>query len=573
MSKLGNNMYELIGKLRDVAGITPTTDAPAAKKEPVYESVEPRGSISEAVKNLESKYAEFKESKAKPDFLDVDGDGNKKEPFKKAVKDKKQVEEGYDELTDIDDYQFAEPDSDAAVKPAKSKAEKAETRRRIQNLADKHREKDDWFDGGAKTSNVRTHHAKFQDEPEDELNEYSQEEYDQAIGDFKAKGGRATQLPPGSAKNPISTASRHIGGRGEVTKKGKGTRVGKDAASTSTKPVVDVYEVAPPGDKAERMVKHIKQGYAKDGKLTKKEKGIAYATAWKAHNKGQVEEGVEFKDTVKNSTPHLNKVKPAKLKEGKEAIRNHPIYTDKAAWDHYKAELDEQEMMDAQQPMPSAMHELDEIAKLAGLKTEMNPQLPGDTDSPLTHAGCPVCNADPCECNRTMDEEMEMEGNEFSGALAKAKAAGAKEFTVGGKRYAIKEDITLTADGDDVANLLRKLAGLDPINTVNVDPEPAGSEYVEIPQDDIETAIDELPVTVPGQEVEPVDEERDIEYLNTPREQTAGVDAAIPSGSDLNRGKKQYRKEYPGDNPMAVKETVEDTLWKKYSGMLKGLIK
>jgi hypothetical protein len=51
-------------------------------------------------------------------------------------------------------------------------------------------------------------------------------------------------------------------------------------------------EVAPPGEKAERMVKHIKKGYAKDGKITPKEKSIAYATAWKAHNKGKVEEAV-----------------------------------------------------------------------------------------------------------------------------------------------------------------------------------------------------------------------------------------------------------------------------------------
>jgi hypothetical protein len=51
-----------------------------------------------------------------------------------------------------------------------------------------------------------------------------------------------------------------------------------------------VSEVAPPGAKAERMVRHIKQGYAKDGKLTPKEKGIAFATAWKAHNAGRVEE-------------------------------------------------------------------------------------------------------------------------------------------------------------------------------------------------------------------------------------------------------------------------------------------
>ena len=49
-----------------------------------------------------------------------------------------------------------------------------------------------------------------------------------------------------------------------------------------------VNEKAPPGDKAERMVKHIKKNYSKDGKLTPTEKSIAYATAWKARNAGKV---------------------------------------------------------------------------------------------------------------------------------------------------------------------------------------------------------------------------------------------------------------------------------------------
>lgn len=50
-------------------------------------------------------------------------------------------------------------------------------------------------------------------------------------------------------------------------------------------------EKAPPGDKYERMVKHIKQGYAKDGKLTPQEKSIAYATAWKKKN-ADMDEGI-----------------------------------------------------------------------------------------------------------------------------------------------------------------------------------------------------------------------------------------------------------------------------------------
>ena len=45
------------------------------------------------------------------------------------------------------------------------------------------------------------------------------------------------------------------------------------------------FESAPPTAKGERMVKHIKAAYSKDGKLTDKEKSIAYATAWKQHNK------------------------------------------------------------------------------------------------------------------------------------------------------------------------------------------------------------------------------------------------------------------------------------------------
>jgi hypothetical protein len=61
------------------------------------------------------------------------------------------------------------------------------------------------------------------------------------------------------------------------------------ARGFSGKEGVEVDEKAPPGAKAERMVKHIKKGYADDGKLTKKEKGIAYATAWKQHNKDKNE--------------------------------------------------------------------------------------------------------------------------------------------------------------------------------------------------------------------------------------------------------------------------------------------
>ena len=52
---------------------------------------------------------------------------------------------------------------------------------------------------------------------------------------------------------------------------------------------MDLNEVAPPSKKHERMVKHIKKSYKKDGKLTDDEESIAYATAWKDYNKESFE--------------------------------------------------------------------------------------------------------------------------------------------------------------------------------------------------------------------------------------------------------------------------------------------
>ena len=72
------------------------------------------------------------------------------------------------------------------------------------------------------------------------------------------------------------------------------------------KAATKITEVAPPTAKAERMVKHIKKAYSKDGKLTDREKSIAYATAWKHHNKEEVDlSGIEDKqaDHTKHQYP------------------------------------------------------------------------------------------------------------------------------------------------------------------------------------------------------------------------------------------------------------------------------
>ena len=97
-------------------------------------------------------------------------------------------------------------------------------------------------------------------------------EFTEAYGD-KNQDGDAESKP------------NKLKGKKEVKlKKGTSVTIMPKHPDTPDK-ALGVKEEAPPGKKYERMVKHIKKSYAKDGKLTKDEKSIAYATAWKNKNK------------------------------------------------------------------------------------------------------------------------------------------------------------------------------------------------------------------------------------------------------------------------------------------------
>lgn len=709
-------MYNILGVMKGLNDNAKTEQInESVKQETVYENVEPRGSIMDAVKSLAGKFAKFNES-AKPDFLDIDKDGDKKEPMKKAAKDKnnakgafkdmfggdskeltsklkikegagpytlddpkhpkfkanyekykkahpdctlaefvaamrkkeKGLSEGIDDLTDLDAYQFADPDKDTAVAPASAKQSAAEKRRRLQDIEDRKAEKDDWFSGNDKEPNVRIHRAKYQDEPEVDEGTIAKPKKD-----LRKHSATAKRM-----------AMQKKADKGHEEWLDNLEKTDPDHPSLKYRKQSALDEVAPPGAKAERMVKHIKKGYSKDGNLTKKEKGIAYATAWKAKKAGVVE-GTEFKDTIANSKAELKKAKPAMVKESRvmeetdyfyekvgKALAEKNSYLDTASGEFADAVrkemvaqgippnkarnillMDEDFLsdvatsyghyckVDTHHPLPDEI-DLNEIARLAGLPVretevynEVNHEQVDDsmdedamgavmggiaggmigktpgavatgaklgsaardtfnsavgldevddldevTAPPMATPGkAPAAKATgmaPAKGNvpptPTFNEEEVEEGNEFSGALAKAKASGAKEFEVDGKKYTVKEDVNInvTANGDeDAMNLIRKLAGM-PAITVVQNPES----------------------NVRDVEAVEVDEERDIEYTNTPNEKIAPLGAAFPSGSGEDRAKKMYRKEYPGDNPMAVREDVEG-LWEKYSNMLKGLTK
>jgi hypothetical protein len=575
-------------------------------------------SILEGVRQVEDK--KLKES-AKPDFLDLDKDGDTDEPMKSAAKSAK-------------DHEPAEVDSDAVAK-----------RKRLQALKDKQEderaEKDDDYKSASRFVKGRAYGGAAQkdDEDKDELEEGKFKEIYTDMMDYATKKGYSSHKQFTPADYDALAKPHGISGK-------------ELAVALGHKKVSQVAEVAPPGAKAERMVKHVKKGYAKDGKLSKREKGIAYATAWKAHNKGQVEEGTNFGDTIKNSEGKMTKVK---VTEGKDAIRNHPIYTTKEAWDHYSQELAEQEMMEQsmmEAPAVDVQQELDEIAKLAGLAPKMeaksvcpsckcekcecnenlDPMVPADSASPLTHTeegmGCTmeeleeamsrkdyrsmankiknmddrdlagemcrtfaeIAKADNPRFKEDMffaacdikspasvlvDEEAVDEGNEFTKARLDAIAQGKDTFSVSGKTYnvsgdtsdektqveSVNEDINvnITANGEqDALNLLRKLSGMAEV------PQVTG---IAIPMDDESATCGACGTTPCGCE-ESIEEERDIEWDNTPEEKTAPITAVT---TDAGGGLGGVKKQYPlaanrGANP--IEEQVEESLWLAYESMI-----
>jgi hypothetical protein len=81
-------------KYGDVSTVTATGNDLASKGKEAPK-VNGGGNPMESIrKMLDARYKEIKEAKAKPDYIDADGDGDKKEPMKKAFKDKEVKEAG-----------------------------------------------------------------------------------------------------------------------------------------------------------------------------------------------------------------------------------------------------------------------------------------------------------------------------------------------------------------------------------------------------------------------------------------------------------------------------------------------
>jgi len=193
--------------------------------------------------------------------------------------------------------------------------------------------------------------------------------------------------------------------------------------------------------------------------------------------------------------------------------------------------------------------------------------------------------------NGSEDDEDDIgEGNAFAQAVQQAKAAGLKKgdkFKVGDEEHTlrdsdfeqvntntmenkdkkeekkeIKEAIQMTADTPEEAGVLMqilKLAGVKPVtpDMMGQEPEQEPEQHQE-PMQKPEMGMDAMrDVVAKSMADEPTDET----YANTPDEKVDDVDTLVNKMSGgMNKQKQQVKKEYPGDNPLAVREVTEDEI-------------
>ena len=657
-------MYDILGKFNNLEPkLTQVTDQDINQS--VQETVDPK-SLKGQIQQLEEKYMGFKKTvaavkkggsakdpeavaaaigrkkygkekfqkaaaagkklgeAAKPDFLDVDKDGDKKEPMKKAAKDAKQVTEGKMKDLAMDLKELSE--AEFKKKYGKTKAEMRKSLSEAREMKDK-----DEFDNRAKVGDyyytkagnkvIKTKsgikhervYKKDKDEDKDDLNEYFH--YDTSKGKDRGPRGRGhdeLERRAGLGKSPLVKHGKEY----------KAMKQDPEGATAKAHAIAGPKGKLPESTVTEKAKSKAQQKFM--GMVHAAQKGEKAASPEVA----KVAKGMS-KKAAKDYASTKHKGLPQHVKESRQMneshdIRKHPIYTTQEAWDHYAKELAEQEMsameadMAMEEPLMDADQELDEIARLAGLAPlpkEINidmSKLPPKGNGPVK----PVVNPNaPAEevpavlegdtCNMTAEGEMcpehglaecgmYAEGNEFSGKLAAARASGEKAFEVGGKEYPVHEgestmdegneftkarldaikagkdsftvggkthhvtgdtsdekqqveesvSVNINATDEDVVALMQKLAGLP---TVAVTAAPSG-----------DCGCDGA-----------LEEERDIEWDNTPNEQVAPLSAATPNGTDLHKSKVQDpQTANKAANPLAE---TEEKLWKSYERMLKAI--
>jgi hypothetical protein len=285
-------------------------------------------------------------------------------------------------------------------------------------------------------------------------------------------------------------------------------------------------EVAPPGAKAERMVKNIKKGYAKDGKLTDKEKGIAYATTWKAKKAGKVEESIPPgfpRELAKRIYEHYN----GDINSTLTAMWNVHNTVMESKDSQSKKKLSEGMTFEKSTTKPNMKEyknikedrtenkELSDVLKLAGIVGE-SVKVDECGMSPI--GGAYGDTMQDTEGRMSINTNMSTDGN---------------------------KTVTITADGDSAVELMKmlKMAGLS----------ADGGEDTDI---------------------EKMSEEKDDRYEanTTPEEEVLPVQTQLKGGNGEVAGKEKKMTPHGykfADNPLAMNESMTLKLMKEYESIKK----
>jgi len=219
-------------------------------------------------------------------------------------------------------------------------------------------------------------------------------------------------------------------------------------------------------------------------------------------------------------------------------------------------------------------YEIETAMKMVDEKFDDNGQAKGDMDM---------------QSEVPAQEPEALEGNAFAQAVTQAKAAGMKQgdkFKVGDEEHTlrdsdfegvntndmktesktiVKEAVQISVDTPQEAGMmmqLLKLAGVQPVDQAMISQEPEAGEmpahgepgHVCGDGEDDAMGSQEMGrmrdmMTAPSQE------QAEETFANTPDEKVQDTDTLVNFHSGgLNSQKQQVRKEYPGDNPLAVKE-------------------
>jgi len=590
---MSNNIYNILGKLNS---LQPKETPETVEQKPVYESVAARGSVLEGIGKVESRLAQmFAEEKANEDMLakkDYDGDGKKESPK--------------------DEYMGSK---DKAIKKSMGKKDLDEETHG-QYLAQKEKEAEQSGKSSFQAFK-QTHPVDGKpgvEEAEEEETEESLEEGFDDLQKYMADKAKGAKQGGGEGKKQ---GTRYGGGL-QKDDEGDKEEATADAPKKKGRPKKDKFaeswKVYAKAKLAEgvNFAEMMREANAEaDELLTELQMEISEFKK-SGHMGDKLRDVLELHKFSKKPVideivmPEMAPPAPPPMAESGAFIPGRTVY-----WRGKAGEVDRVEGNKCFVIKPNGEMDVWPTREVSTEKQGMMATLGGDIkgmgqgiknfvmnkpdpmDEELNELAKLAGLSEAKKCNHTMEgKKCPVHGLKECGSMTEAKKPDYLDFDKDGDKKepmkkALKDkekvdecgpgpmgpmgqdegnmsiNTSMNSDGtksvsvnatgnqaDALAQIL-KMAGLAAHNAVHGSEEPKG-------------------IVIQAGPEEQVEEERDVEYANTPDEEVENVDAIMHQGNDLHKEKEQYAgMPKAGDNPMATRESIE--MPARISKMLEGV--